>query len=119
MKASPPLPGKPVRGSRTGRPVMALLDLLGRRGSLRLLWELRDGHPQSFRVLRAGADDMSPSVLNSRLKELRAAQVVALSGAGYALTSEGKALIRVLKPLQRWADGWTAHAAHGDAAKLS
>jgi hypothetical protein len=50
MTPSSPLSGKTVRGSRTGRPVMALLDLLGRRGSLRLLWELRDGHPQSFRV---------------------------------------------------------------------
>ena len=32
-----------VRGSRTGRPVMALLDLLGRRWTLRIVWELRDG----------------------------------------------------------------------------
>ena len=31
-----------VRGSRTGRPVMALLDLLGRRWSLRIIWELRE-----------------------------------------------------------------------------
>ena len=30
-----------VRGSRTGRPIMALLDLLGRRWTLRILWELR------------------------------------------------------------------------------
>jgi DNA-binding HxlR family transcriptional regulator len=31
-----------VRGSRSGRPIMVLLDLLGRRWSLRILWELRD-----------------------------------------------------------------------------
>ena len=31
-----------VRGSRSGRPIMALLDLLGRRWSLRILWELRE-----------------------------------------------------------------------------
>jgi hypothetical protein len=28
MTSTLPLPGKPVRGSATGRPVMALLDLL-------------------------------------------------------------------------------------------
>ena len=66
---------------------MALLDLLGRRGTLRLLWELRDGHPQSFRLLRASADDMSPSVLNARLKELREACLVELVEAGYTLSS--------------------------------
>ena len=38
-----PIPGKPVRGSKTGRPIMALLDLLGRRWALRVLWELRNG----------------------------------------------------------------------------
>lgn len=85
---------------------MALLDLLGRRGTLRLLWELRDGHPQSFRLLRASADDISPSVMNSRLKELREARLVELGDAGYLLTPAGLELIKQLKPLHRWADGW-------------
>ncbi|HJV56497.1 MAG TPA: transcriptional regulator, partial [Methylomirabilota bacterium] len=40
--ASTPRPGWPVRGSRTGRPIMALMDLLGRRWALRVIWELRD-----------------------------------------------------------------------------
>ena len=71
MNSGTPLPGRPVRGSHTGRPVMALLDLLGRRGTLRVLWELHEGHGQSFRLLRANADGISPSVLNDRLKELR------------------------------------------------
>jgi DNA-binding HxlR family transcriptional regulator len=86
---------------------MALLDLLGRRGTLRLLWELRDGHPQSFRLLRASADGISPSVLNTRLKELREAGVIELAEAGYALTTRGMALVRHLKPLSRWADAWS------------
>ena len=38
-----PLPRRRVRGSATGRPIMALLDLLGRRMTGRILWELRDG----------------------------------------------------------------------------
>lgn len=105
-----PLPGRAVRGSRTGRPVMALLDLLGRRGALRLLWELRDGHPQSFRLLRASAGDMSPSVLNDRLKELREAALVALGEGGYALTPHGASLLRHLAPLNRWAEGWSQAA---------
>lgn len=109
MTSAAPLPGHPVRGSRTGRPVMALLDLLGRRGTLRLLWELRDGHPQSFRLLRDSADGISPSVMNTRVKELRDAGLVELTGAGYALTAEGLDLMRQLKPLNRWAEGWAAH----------
>jgi DNA-binding HxlR family transcriptional regulator len=87
---------------------MALLDLLGRRGTLRLLWELRDGHPQSFRLLRASADAISPSVLNDRLKELREARLVELGEGGYVLTAEGAGLLRHLKPLNRWAQEWAA-----------
>jgi len=108
MTSLAPLPHRPVRGSRTGRPVMALLDLLGRRGTLRLLWEMRDGHPQSFRLLRSSADDMSPSVMNGRLKELRESGLVELADAGYLLTPAGLELIKHLKPLNRWADGWAS-----------
>jgi DNA-binding HxlR family transcriptional regulator len=89
---------------------MALLDLLGRRGTLRLLWELRDGHPQSFRLLRTSADEMSPSVLNTRLKELREARLVHLAEAGYALTPDGLELMRHLNPLNRWAQTWALAA---------
>ena len=85
---------------------MALMDLLGRRGTLRLLWELRDGHPQSFRLLRASADGISPSVLNTRVKELREARLVELAETGYALTAEGRELVKHLKPLNRWAEVW-------------
>jgi DNA-binding HxlR family transcriptional regulator len=109
MPNATPLPGQPVRGSATGRPVMALLDLLGRRGALRLLWELRDGRGQTFRSLQAVTDGMSPSVLNGRLKELREARVIELTaGAGYALTPSGAELLKRLKPLGQWADEWAA-----------
>ena len=106
MTSTAPQPGQPVRGSRTGRPVMALLDLLGRRGSLRLLWELKDGRPQTFRLLQGSADGMSPSVLNSRLKELRQAGLVELGTGGYVLTGAGKELLKHLNPLNHWAQGW-------------
>ena len=110
MTSPTPLPGRAVRGSRSGRPVMALLDLLGRRGNLRLLWELRDGQAQSFRLLQASAGDMSPSVLNDRLKELREARLVELGEPGYALTPAGLALAKLLKPLNRWAESWATEA---------
>lgn len=34
-----------MRGSRSGRPIMALLDLLGRRWTLRIIWELHRQSP--------------------------------------------------------------------------
>jgi DNA-binding HxlR family transcriptional regulator len=86
---------------------MALLDLLGRRWSLRVLWQLRDG-AQTFRVLQAGADDLSPSILNARLKELREARLVETGAAGYVLTASGTALLKRLAPVAAWADEWAA-----------
>jgi len=85
-----PLParqGRPVRGSTTGRPVMALLDLLGRRWTLRVLWELRDG-PVKFRELAQRADAMSQSVLSRRLNELETACFVMSDEDGWRLTDK-------------------------------
>lgn len=101
-----PKPGGRVRGSRTGRPIMALFDLLGRRWTLRLLWELRNG-AESFRALQSRCDGMSPSVLNQRLAELREAGVVdRMEAGGYGLTEDGEELLRALAPLSRWAVRW-------------
>jgi DNA-binding HxlR family transcriptional regulator len=103
-----PLPGKPVRGSRSGRPIMALLDLLGRRAALRILWELsRTSAPLTFRALQAAADT-NPSVLNTRVKELRAAGLLGREPRGYALSEEGERLLEVILPLHAWAEGWAA-----------
>src|SRR5262245_18467620 len=93
---------RPVRGSRTGRPVMALLDLLGRRMTLRILWELsRSGRPLTFRVLQSAAET-NPALLNTRLREMRAARLVIHDGAGYALSEAGRDLLRLLLPLRKW-----------------
>ncbi|CAG1018376.1 hypothetical protein BURC_03147 [Burkholderiaceae bacterium] len=105
-RSGAPLPGAGVRGSATGRPIMALLDLLGRRWALRILWELREGHPETFRALQARMDELSPSILNTRMKELRAAQLVELSADGYALTPLGTRLLGLMLPLDQWAKGW-------------
>jgi DNA-binding HxlR family transcriptional regulator len=97
-------PHQRVRGSRTGRPIMALLDLLGRRMTLRILWELRDRR-LTFRALQQAAET-NPSVLNVRLKELREARLVALEADGYGLTEHGQELVERFLPLHAWAEGW-------------
>jgi len=103
-----PEPGRPVRGSTTGRPVMALLDLLGRRMALRILWELSSADaPLTFRSLQAAADT-NPALLNTRLKELRAARLVVHGANGYSLGGEGRSLLLLLLPLADWAARWGA-----------
>lgn len=106
-KATGPAVGRPVRGSRTGRPIMVALDLLGRRGALRILWELRHGEPMTFRLLQAAAET-NPALLNTRLAELRAARLVAHEGEGYLLTPIGNELLAALRPFSEWAGKWAA-----------
>lgn len=105
MHSKMPKPGKSVRGSRTGRPIMALLDLLGRRWMLRIMWELR-GDSLGFRELQLVCDGMSPSVLSQRLNELCEAGVLEALDGRYCLTTEGRGLLDTLGPLQSWADRW-------------
>jgi DNA-binding HxlR family transcriptional regulator len=100
-----PATSRGVRGSRTGRPIMALLDLLGRRWSLRILWELR-GDALTSRALRAACDEASPTVLQSRLDELREAGFIALGDEGYALTALGRELHSTFMPLHGFAERW-------------
>lgn len=106
-KTTTPRVGSPVRGSRTGRPVMVVLDLLGRRGALRIFWELRHGEPMTFRALQA-ACETNPSLLNTRLKELREVGLLDHQEGGYRLTTDGKALLKSLGPLCDWAAAWGA-----------
>ena len=95
------------RGSRTGRPIMALLDLLGRRWTLRILWELREGSLTS-RALRTACDDASPTVVQTRLSELREAGLVELlAGDGYRLTPLGRELMQSFLPLHHFAERWS------------
>jgi len=107
-----PRPGARVRGSRSGRPIMAALELLSRRWALRVLWELR-GDPLTFRALREACDEVSPSVLNARLAELKDAGIVETTPGGYALTASGSSLMRALGPLKRWSAEWARQLARG------
>jgi DNA-binding HxlR family transcriptional regulator len=98
---------KTVRGSRSGRPIMALLDLLGRRWTLRIMWELREGSLTS-RALRTACEEASPTVMQARLSELREAGLIELAqGDGYGLTDLGKELNQTLLPLSRFAERWS------------
>jgi DNA-binding HxlR family transcriptional regulator len=99
-----PRVGRPVRGSRTGRPIMVALDLLGRRAALRVLWELR-GEPLTFRALQEAAAT-NPALLSTRLKELRDARLVDHGEGGYQLTPDGRALLQAMRPLSEWAQAW-------------
>ena len=101
-----PKVGTRVRGSTSGRPVMVLLDAIGRRWALRVLWELRTGEELTFRALRAACADVSPSVLNERLAELRGLGLVDAGEAGYRLTEDGVSFSKLLLPLDVWADRW-------------
>ncbi len=106
--AGVPRPGRPVRGSATGRPLMAALDLLGRRWALRVLWELRAG-PVGARDLRDRCDGMSSSVLYERLRELSAAGLIGRDDDDrYQLTAIGRSLSAAIAPLDEWAAGWAA-----------
>lgn len=101
-----PQPGQPVRGSDTRRPIMALLDLLGRRWTLRVLWELRAGPVPSFRELQSRCGGVSSSVLTDRLGELREAGIVERADDGYQLTQRGGELGQTVLQLARWAADW-------------
>jgi DNA-binding HxlR family transcriptional regulator len=106
-----PRPGKPARGSTTGRPLMAALDLFGRRWSLRIIWELRGGE-LGFRPLQQRCDNMSSSVLRQRLTELLDARLLhQLPDSRYALTPLGQRAYQALSPLIQWSDEWAEELA--------
>lgn len=84
---------------------MALLDLLGRRWSMRILWELSHTH-SSFRELQRRCNGVSSSVLNTRLSELKTALLIDSRVDGYYLTELGEQLMTHISPLRQWAEQW-------------
>ena len=101
-----PKPATSVRGSTTGRPIMAILDFLGRRHALRIGWELRDG-PLPFRELQRRCEMASPNMLTTRLREASEVGIIEKLASGeYGLTRRGTSLLEVLRPLDDWAKAW-------------
>ncbi|PHQ71398.1 MAG: transcriptional regulator [Sneathiella sp.] len=109
VKENPPVKipriGQSVQGSQTGQPIMVLFDLIGRRWSMGILWNLSSQN-RTFRDLQTRCGSASPTVLNTRLKELRAVGLVEKTDTGYGLTGSGRELFEVLEPLGDWAMEW-------------
>jgi DNA-binding HxlR family transcriptional regulator len=98
--------------------MLALLDLLGRRWALRILWELRS-QPASFQALHRRCDSMSTSVLSQRLAELREARLIDKDrDGGYSLTEHGELLLSRLDGIDEWTQEW-ARTISGEAADRS
>jgi len=102
-----PKPGRPVRGSKSGAPVMALFDLLGRRWAMGIVWQLSEG-PLPFVELQRRCGSISPTILSARVKDLRQAALIEQSLDGYRLTALGEGLFRILKPFKEWSLVWAA-----------
>ncbi|MEW6707222.1 MAG: helix-turn-helix domain-containing protein [Pseudomonadota bacterium] len=81
------------------------LELFHRRWILRVIWELR-GRALSFRALQAACGDISPTVLNQRLAELREVGLLVNDEQGYELTALGRELVDAFAPLSKWAVKW-------------
>jgi DNA-binding HxlR family transcriptional regulator len=93
--------------SKENTAVAQLLTLLEARYALRVVWALRDGHPQTFRLLQDSVGGITPNTLNTRIKELREANLLGHDGEGYHLTPAGSELARRLADLQGFAARWS------------
>ena len=85
-----------------------LLALLEARYAIRVLWALRDGHPQTFRLLQDSVGGITPNTLNTRIKELREAGLMTHGSDGYGVTPSGADLLKRLNDLQAFAGKWVA-----------
>lgn len=100
-----PKPGKPVRGSSSGAPVMAIFDLLGRRWAMGIVWQLSGG-PLPFTGLQSRCSSISPTILSTRIKDLTEAGIIERTLDGYMLTKTGMELFRILEPFKDWSVKW-------------
>ncbi|HMS04363.1 MAG TPA: helix-turn-helix domain-containing protein [Burkholderiaceae bacterium] len=102
--------------SRENTAIHQVLAMLEARYAMRVLWALRDGHPQTFRLLQDSVGGITPNTLNTRLKELREAGWIDHGKEGYGLTATGADLIKRVSDLQAFATKWTAARARKAAA---
>ena len=78
------------------------------RYALRVLWALRDGHPQTFRLLQDSVGGITPNTLNTRIKEMREAGLIDHGSDGYIVTAPGLDLLKRLSDVQAFATRWVA-----------
>ena len=88
-----------------------LLSLLESRYAIRVLWALKDGHAQTFRLLQDSVGGITPNTLNTRIKELREAGLVTHGGDGYVVTALGADLLKRIGDLSAFATKWSASLA--------
>ena len=85
-----------------------LLALMEARYAIRVLWALRDGHAQTFRLLQDSVGGITPNTLNTRIKELREAGLMTHGHDGYVVTPQGAELLKRLSDLPAFAARWHA-----------
>ncbi len=88
--------------------VSQLLSLLESRYAMRVLWALKDGHPQTFRLLQDSVGGITPNTLNTRIKELRAAGLMGHGDDGYIVTGAGADLLKRMNEMSGFATRWAA-----------
>ena len=92
--------------SKDNAAISQLLALLESRYAMRVLWALKDGHAQTFRLLQDSVGGITPNTLNTRIKELREAGLVDHGGDGYCVTASGTDLLKRINDLQAFAAKW-------------
>ena len=95
--------------SKDNAAVNQLFERLECRYAMRVLWALRDGHPQTFRLLQDSVGGITPNTLNTRIKELREASLLDHGSDGYTVTPLGQDLLKRLSDVQPFALRWAAN----------
>lgn len=89
------------------RPIVELIDMLGKKWMMRIIWEMSKG-PCTFRELQSRCGNISPTSVNLRLKELVKKNLVAKSKPnGYCLSPLGEELMELFEPLNTWVKKWS------------
>jgi DNA-binding HxlR family transcriptional regulator len=96
--------------------ISQLLGLLEARYAIRVLWALRDGHAQTFRLLQDSVGGITPNTLNTRIKEMREAGLLSHGNEGYIVTPQGAELLKRLSDLPAFASKWSTAQAKKKAA---
>lgn len=94
--------------SKENAAIGQLFELLESRYAIRVLWALKDGHPQTFRLLQDSVGTITPNTLNTRIKAMRAAGLLTHGTAGYTVTALGADLLKRLSDVQTFAGKWSA-----------
>ncbi|MBU0589955.1 MAG: winged helix-turn-helix transcriptional regulator [Gammaproteobacteria bacterium] len=97
--------------SKENAAIGQLLGLLESRYAIRVLWALKDGHAQTFRLLQDSVGGITPNTLNTRIKELREAGLLNHGSEGYMVTSLGADLLKRLGDLPAFAGKWATSQA--------